>query len=396
MPEAVTDNKWKLEEGIAKGFSTRAIHAGQHPEPVTGAVNVPIFQTSTYAQSGIGQHRGYEYARTGNPTRTALEFCIADLEGARHGFAFSSGLGAIDAVLRLLEAGSHVIAGDDMYGGTFRLFERIFRPAGLSFSYVDLRDMSSVEAAITPITRMIYAETPTNPMMRLCDLEALGRLSSVHGLHLVVDNTFASPYLQNPLALGATIVVHSSTKYIGGHSDLVGGLVVTNGDDEADRLAFVQNAVGAVPGPMDCYLTLRSLKTLAVRMERHCANARRLSLHLVSTGRFSDIHYPGLPTFPQRELASRQMRDFGAIISADLGSLEAARRFCASVRVFTFAESLGGVESLLCHPVSMTHASVPAETRLRLGITDGLLRFSVGIEDADDLIADVDSALAGA
>jgi len=379
---------------MKQGFSTRAIHAGQQPEATSGAVNVPIFQTSTYAQEGIGRHKGYEYARTGNPTRTALEACIADLEGGTDGFAFASGLAAIDAVLRLLDPGSHVIAGDDMYGGTFRLFERVVRNAGISFSYIDLRDLDGVEAAVTPATRMIYAETPTNPMMRLCDLGALGVLAQKHHLHFAVDNTFASPWLQNPLMSGASIVVHSSTKYIGGHSDLVGGLVVTNRTDVAEKLAFIQNACGAVPGPMDCYLTLRSLKTLPIRMERHCANARHVALHLISTGRFTAIHYPGLPTFPQRDLAARQMRDFGAMISADLGSEDAAARFCEGVRLFTFAESLGGVESLLCHPVSMTHASVPADTRAALGITGGLIRFSVGIEDVDDLIADIDRALA--
>lgn len=377
-----------------KGFSTRAIHSGQDPEPVTGAVNVPIFQTSTYAQEGIGRHKGYEYARTGNPTRTALEACVADLEGGMFGLAFSSGLSAIDTVMRLLGPGAHVVAGDDMYGGTYRLFERVASKSGIAFSYVDLRDMEALSAAVTPSTRMIYVETPTNPMMRLCDLTAVAEVARGINSHLVVDNTFASPYLQQPLRLGATIVVHSSTKYIGGHSDLVGGLVVSNDPEASEQMRFLQNAVGAVPGPMDCYLTLRSLKTLSIRMDRHCANARRLALHLVSTGRFVDVHYPGLPNFPQRDLAVKQMRDFGGMISADLGSLESARRFCESVRLFTFAESLGGVESLLCHPVSMTHGSVPPQTRARLGITDGLVRFSVGIEDVEDLIADVDRALA--
>ena len=379
---------------MQKGFSTRAIHAGQEPETVTGAVNVPIFQTSTYAQEGIGQHKGYEYARTRNPTRTALETCIAELEGGLAGFAFASGLAAIDAVMRLLPGGSHVIAGDDMYGGTYRLFEQVVGQNDVSFSYVDMRNTDHVKGAIQKGTAMIYAETPTNPMMRLCDLQALSELASEANLIFAVDNTFASPWLQNPLALGATLVIHSSTKYIGGHSDLVGGLVVSNRDDLSERLGFLQNACGAVPGPMDCYLTLRSLKTLSIRMEKHCANARRIALHLVSTGRFTSVHYPGLPTFGQRELADRQMRDYGGMISADLGSLESARRFCESVRLFSFAESLGGVESLLCHPVSMTHGSVPPETRQRLGITDGLVRFSVGIEDVEDLIEDIDRALA--
>ncbi|MDB5036222.1 MAG: Cys/Met metabolism pyridoxal-phosphate-dependent protein [Chlorobi bacterium] len=375
------------------GFSTKAIHSGQEPEEVTGAVNVPIFQTSTYAQQGIGQHKGFEYARTQNPTRSALEACIADLEGGTRGFAFASGLAAIDAVMRLLSPGDHVIAGDDMYGGTFRLFDKVLRGYGYTFTYVDLRNPGNVRAAITDATRMIYAETPTNPMMRLCDLGALGAIAKETGLMLVVDNTFMSPYLQNPISHGATIALHSSTKYIGGHSDLIGGLVVTNDDAIATRLGFLQNACGAVPGPQDCYLTLRSLKTLSVRMDRHCSNAARVAEYLTGRPEFTKIYYPGLADFPQRELALRQMRNFGGMISADLGSLEKARAFCAAVRVFAFAESLGGVESLLCHPVSMTHGSVPPETRAALGITDGLIRFSVGIEDVDDLIADIEQAL---
>jgi cystathionine beta-lyase/cystathionine gamma-synthase len=378
---------------MSHGFSTRAIHAGQEPEQVTGAVNVPIFQTSTYAQQGIGEHKGYEYARTKNPTRSALEACIADLEGGSHGFAFASGLAAIDAVMRLLAPGDHVVAGDDMYGGTFRLFDKVLRPYGYDFTYVDLRDPENVRGAITPATKMIYAETPTNPMMRLCDLGALGDIAREKGVMMVVDNTFMSPYLQNPLAHGATIVLHSSTKYIGGHSDLIGGVVVTTDEGIASRLAFTQNACGAVPGPQDCYLTLRSLKTLAVRMERHCSNAMKVAEYLKGRPEFSAVHYPGLPDFPQHDLATRQMRSFGGMISADLGSLERARAFCAAVRVFAFAESLGGVESLLCHPVSMTHGSVPPETRAKLGITDGLVRFSVGIEDVADLIADIEQAL---
>ncbi len=378
---------------MAHGFSTKAIHAGQEPEEVTGAVNVPIFQTSTYAQQGIGQHKGFEYARTQNPTRMALERCIAELEGGTRGFAFASGLAAIDAVMRLLSPGDHVIAGDDMYGGSFRLFDKVLRRYGYEFTYVDLRDPGNIAAAVTDRTRMIYAETPTNPMMRLCDLAAIADVARGAGVMLVVDNTFMSPYLQNPLALGATIVVHSSTKYIGGHSDLIGGLVVTGDDEIADRLAFTQNACGAVPGPQDCYLTLRSLKTLSVRMDRHCANAMEVATYLKGRPEFSSVWYPGLADFPQHELARRQMRGFGGMISADLGSLERAGRFCAAVKVFAFAESLGGVESLLCHPVSMTHGSVPPETRQRLGITDGLVRFSVGIEDVADLIADIEQAL---
>lgn len=374
-------------------FATRAIHAGQEPEEVTGAVNVPIFQTSTYAQQGIGEHKGWEYSRTHNPTRAALETCIAELEGGTRGFAFASGMAAIDAVCRLLNPGDHVIAGDDMYGGTFRLFDKVLRRYGIEFSFVDLRDPENVRAALRPETRMVYAETPTNPMMKLCDLEAIAGVIGNAGAMLVVDNTFMTPYLQNPLAMGASIVLHSSTKYLGGHSDVIGGVVVTNDADIADRIGFHQNSCGGVPGPQDCYLTLRSLKTLAVRMDRHCSNALVIADYLSSRPEFVTVNYPGLPDFPQHELAKRQMRAFGGMISADLGSLEKARAFCKSVELFFFAESLGGVESLLCHPVSMTHGSVPPEIRARLGITDGLVRFSVGIEDADDLIADIDRAL---
>lgn len=362
---------------------------------MTGSVNVPIFQTSTYAQKGIGEHTGYEYARTQNPTRGALEECIAALEGGVRGIAFASGLAAIDAIMRLLPPGSHVLCGDDMYGGSYRLFSRVLEPLGVTFSYVDFRDLDSVRSGVRDSTRMIYAETPTNPMMRLCDLSELGAIARAAGAMLVVDNTFMSPYLQNPIEHGASVVVHSSTKYIGGHSDLIGGLVVTSDDETGERLKFLQNACGAVPGPFDCYLALRSLKTLAVRMERHCANAMRVATHLTNRPAFRTVIYPGLPGFEQRALAERQMRAFGGMISADLESFDRAAAFCSRVRLFTFAESLGGVESLLCHPVSMTHGSVPPETRERLGITDGLVRFSVGIEDAEDLIADIDAALDG-
>lgn len=374
-------------------FSTKAIHAGQEPEEVTGAVNVPIFQTSTYAQQGIGRHKGWEYSRTHNPTRAALETCIAELEGGTAGFAFSSGMAALDAVCRLLSPGDHVIAGDDMYGGTFRLFDKVLRKYGIDFSFVDFRDTENVRSAMTERTRMVYAETPTNPMMRLCDLEAIAQVCNGTNAIMVVDNTFMTPYLQSPLALGADIVLHSSTKYIGGHSDVIGGLVVTNRDDLAEQLGFHQNSCGAVPGPQDCYLTLRSLKTLSIRMDRHCSNATMIADFLSAQDEFVSVNYPGLPEFPQLELAERQMRGFGAMISADLGSLEKATAFCESVKLFFFAESLGGVESLLCHPVSMTHGSVPRETRERLGITDGLVRFSVGIEDVDDLMDDIKSAL---
>lgn len=295
--------------------------------------------------------------------------------------------------MRLLAPGDHVVAGDDMYGGTFRLFDKVLKPLGYRFTYVDFRDVEAVRAAVTPETRMIYAETPTNPMMRLCDLQAIGDVARAANAMMVVDNTFMTPYLQTPLSLGATIVLHSTTKYLGGHSDVIGGAVVTADAGIAERLKFLQNACGAVPGPMDCYLTLRSLKTLAVRMDRHCANAQKVAEYLASHPEFGAVHYPGLPDFPQHDLALRQMRGFGGMISTDLGSLEKAQSFCAAVNVFAFAESLGGVESLLCHPVSMTHGAVPPETRQRLGITDGLVRFSVGIEDAEDLIADIEQAM---
>lgn len=377
------------------GFSTAAIHAGQPAEAVTGAVNVPIFQTSTFAQSGIGGHKGFEYARTGNPTRAALEECIAFLEGGKRGLAFASGLAAIDAVMKLLSPGDHVIAGDDMYGGTFRLFDKVLRRYGLEFTYVDFRDIDAIRGALTERTKMIYAETPTNPMMRLCDLSAVSAVAREAGALMTVDNTFMSPYLQNPIAFGADIVVHSSTKYIGGHSDLIGGLVVTSDPAIGEQLAFIQNSCGAVPGPQDCYLTLRSLKTLSLRMERHCANAMAVAEFLKQRKEFILVAYPGLKEFPQHDLATTQMRGFGGMISAAFDTYEEAERFCSRVRLFTFAESLGGVESLLCHPVSMTHGSVPHDTRLRLGIGDGLIRFSVGIEDVEDLIADIETALEG-
>ncbi len=374
-------------------FATKAIHAGQEPEETTGAVNVPIFQTSTYAQQGIGRHKGWEYSRTHNPTRSALETCIAELEGGRHGFAFSSGMAALDAVMRLLNPGDHVVAGDDMYGGSFRLFDKVISRYGIEFSFVDFTDPENVRGAIREETKMIYAETPTNPMMKLCDLGEIGGIARAAGVNLVVDNTFMTPYLQRPLEFGASIVLHSSTKYIGGHSDVIGGLVVTDNDEIAKQIGFHQNSCGGVPGPQDCYLTLRSLKTLAVRMDRHCSNAMMIADYLEKHGEFRTVNYPGLESFPQHELAKRQMGGFGGMISADLGSLDRAKAFCESVRLFFFAESLGGVESLLCHPVSMTHGSVPPEVRERLGITDGLVRFSVGIEDVNDLIADIESAL---
>lgn len=376
-------------------FATRTIHAGQDPEEVTGAVNVPVFLTSTYAQQGIGENKGWEYSRTHNPTRAALEECVADLEGGRRGFAFASGLAALDALTRTLKPGDHVVAADDMYGGTFRLFDRVLRPNGIEFSYVDASIAENVRAAITGNTRMIYVETPTNPMMKLCDLAAIGQIAREAGVRLAVDNTFMTPYLQRPIEFGASVVLHSSTKYIGGHSDLVGGLLVTDDEEFAEELGFYQNSCGGVASPFDSFLMLRSLKTLTVRMDRHCSNAMKIAEFLAANEEVGSVNYPGLSSFPQHDLASQQMNDFGGMISADLGSLERARHFCGAVELFLFAESLGGVESLLCHPASMTHGAIPKGKREELGITDGLVRFSVGIEDVEDLIADIERALAG-
>ncbi len=374
-------------------FSTTAIHTGQEPDERTGAVSVPIFQTSTYANPGIGQSTGYDYSRAINPTRTALEKNYAALEGAEYAFAFASGLSAIDAVLRTLSAGDHVVAASDMYGGTYRLFSKILTRFGVEFTFADMTDAANIERAITQRTKMIYTETPSNPMMLLADLHAIAGIAKAHNLLSVVDNTFASPYLQSPIALGFDASVHSSTKYLGGHSDLIGGAVMTSNAALAEQVKFIQYAVGAVPSPFECWLLLRSARTLAVRMRQHCANAETIADFLSSHKRVVKTYYPGLRSHPQRELAVRQMRGFGAMISFDAGSLDAARKISESVRVITFAESLGGVESLLCHPATMTHGSIPAETRRELGITDGLLRLSVGIEDVEDLVADLDNAL---
>lgn len=376
-------------------FATRAIHAGQDPEEVTGAVNVPVFLTSTYAQQGLEQHKGWEYSRTHNPTRAALEGCIADLEGGIAGFAFASGMAALDTLTRLLKPGDHVVAGDDMYGGSYRLFDKVTSAYGVSFSFVDATDPENVAAAIRDETAMIYVETPTNPMMKLTDLSAIGEIAAAHGVTFVVDNTFMSPYLQRPIEHGATVVLHSATKYIGGHSDLVGGLLVANDADVAEQIAFHQNSCGGVASPFDAYLMLRSLKTLPVRMDRHCSNAMKVAEYLQKSEEIISVNYPGLTSFPQHELATRQMEQPGGMISADLGSRERAEHFCSSVKLFFFAESLGGVESLLCHPATMTHGSVPVDQRAALGITDGLVRFSVGIEGVEDLLADIEQALHG-
>lgn len=376
------------------GFATRAVHAGQHPDPVSGAVMTPIYQTSTYAQEGLGKHKGYEYARTQNPTREALERNVASLEGGQHGFAFGSGLAALDAVLKLLKAGDHVVSGANIYGGSHRLMERVYTQFGLTFAFADMRDIANVEKALTPATKMIYAETPTNPMMHLADLAAIGDLAQAHGYLYVVDNTFATPVFQRPLEQGADVVLHSTTKYLNGHSDMVGGLLITRRDDVAERLGFLQNASGAVPGPMDCWLALRGTKTLHLRMRQHDIGGRRIAEWLTTRKDITAVYYPGLPSHPQHELACRQMSGFGGMVSFDLGDAARAGRVVEKVKLFTLAESLGGVESLLGHPASMTHASVPVALRQAMGLTDSLLRLSVGIEDVNDLIADLDRALA--
>ncbi|MCZ6627599.1 MAG: cystathionine gamma-synthase [SAR324 cluster bacterium] len=376
-------------------FATKAIHAGQEPDPVTGAIMTPIYQSSTFVQAAPGVHKGYEYARTGNPTRTALEANLAALEGGRFGLCFASGMGAMDAVVRMLNAGDHVVACDDLYGGSYRLFTKVFARFGMEFSFVDMAEVSALEDAISPSTRMVWIETPTNPLLKVVDIRRLAEAARASGALVVVDNTFATPFLQQPLELGADVVVHSVTKYLGGHSDVIGGAAITNSEELAEKLAFVQNAVGAVPGPQDCFLVLRGLKTLHVRMERHCENAMRVAHYLEDNPRVGRVYYPGLPEHPQHELASRQMRDFGGMISFELAedSLEKAKRFCSATKVFSLAESLGGVESLVEHPAIMTHASIPKEVREANGLRDSLIRLSVGIEDIEDLLEDLEQAL---
>ena len=378
------------------GFATRCVHAGQAPDPATGAVMMPIYTTSTYVQQSPGVHKGYDYARTKNPTRMAFERCIADLEGGTAAFAFASGLAAISTTLECLDAGSHVVAVDDLYGGSRRLFERVRRrSAALDITYLDLADMAAVGNAVRSETRLIWIETPTNPLLKLVDLEAVAALAKARGILAVADNTFASPYVQRPLEAGFDLVVHSTTKYLNGHSDMVGGVAVVGTNDELRaRMTFLQNAIGAVQGPFDSFLALRGLKTLALRMTRHCASALAIAQWLERHPRVRRVHYPGLASHPQHALAKRQMHAFGGMISAELdGSLEDARRFLERCRLFALAESLGGVESLIEHPALMTHASVGADVRKELGITDTLVRLSVGIEDADDLIADLAQAL---
>ena len=376
------------------GFSTDAIHVGQEPDPATGAIIAPIYQTSTFVQEALGKHKGYEYARTSNPTRAALERNLAALEGGRFGFAFASGMAAINALMTLFKTGDHVVAGHNLYGGSFRLFESVLKDFGLSFSYANTCRPGEVERALRPNTRLLFIETPTNPIMEITDIAAVASVAHRRQALLAVDNTFMSPYFQRPLELGADLVVHSTTKYLNGHSDGVGGAVILNDPALADRLKFLQNAAGAILGPFDSWLALRGVKTLAVRMERHNRNGLAVAEFLAGHPKVKGVHYPGLPSHPQHALARKQMSGFGGMISFETGSLGSARTVLNSVRLCSLAESLGGVETLISHPATMTHASVPAEERQRIGITDSLVRISVGIEDVEDIIADLDQALA--
>ena len=379
-----------------QGFATRAIHAGQAPDPTTGAIMTPVYLTSTYVQDSPGQHKGYEYSRSGNPTRKALEDCMADLEGGARGFAFASGLAAESTILELLKPGDHVIAGDDLYGGSYRLMENVRKETmGLEFTFVDFSDVEKVKIAIQPNTKMLWVETPTNPLLKLCDLEAMAAIGSQHGLITVCDNTFASTYCQRPLEHGIDIVFHSATKYLNGHSDIVGGIAVVREEGKiADRLLYLQNAIGAIMGPFDSFMVLRSLKTLPVRMKAHCENASAVANWLEKHPKIEKVYYPGLKSHPQHALAKRQMDGFGGMVTAVLkGGLDPAKTFLERTRLFTLAESLGGVESLIEHPAIMTHASIPAEIRAEIGIDDGLVRLSCGIEDLDDMLADLKAAL---
>jgi cystathionine beta-lyase/cystathionine gamma-synthase len=378
-----------------RGFGTNAVHAGQQPDPSTGAVMTPIYQSSTYAQAAPGEHQGYEYSRVSNPTRTALEGNLAALEGAEHGIAFASGVAGIDAIMKGLRPGDHVISTNDLYGGSFRLFTKVFEPFGIDFSFVDMTDLDEIEAAITDDTAMIWAETPTNPLMRIIDIEAVCELARAHDIDVAVDNTFATPYLQQPLDLGADLVLHSATKYLGGHSDIILGAVCTSRDDWAEKLRFQVKSAGASPGPMDCFLALRGTKTLHVRMDRHCDNARALALFLNEHPKVGHVRYPGLASHPGHDIAAKQMSDFGGMIAFSLTDdrIEAAEMVLSNTDVFLLAESLGGVESLIEHPASMTHASIPPEERKKIGLTDSLIRLSVGIEDITDLRADLEQAL---
>ena len=375
-------------------FATRAIHAGQPTDEQTGAVTFPIYQTSTYGQETPGVNKGYVYARTGNPGRTALEECLASLEGAQFCYSASSGMAAINNILCLLQAGDHVVTCQDLYGGAYRMFTKLYAKFGVKFSFVDATNLDNIEKAFTPQTKMLWLETPSNPLLRIIDLAGAAKIGKKHGAIVVVDNTFASPYLQAPLKLGADIVMHSTTKYLNGHSDVLGGASITNDAALAEQLKFFQNAVGAVPAPMDCFLNLRGIKTLPVRMDRHCSNARQIAEYFVKHPKIAKVYFPGLPTHPGHEIAKRQMRDFGAMVSIELkADIEETRKFTSYIELWTLAESLGGVKSLLCQPATMTHASVDPAMRRQVGINDGLIRLSVGLEDVRDLIRDLEQAL---
>lgn len=376
-------------------FGTKAIHAGQHPDPTTGAIMTPIYQTSTYVQESPGKHKGYAYARGKNPTRVALEDCLAALENAKYGLCFSSGMGAADAIIKLLNPGDEVIATDDLYGGSYRMFTKVFAKYGIHFKFVDMHDVDGLKAMLSPATKMIWVETPTNPMMKIIDIATMVNIAKEYNLISVIDNTFASPYLQNPLDIGADIVMHSATKYLGGHSDVVMGAICTSNDALYEQLAFIANSCGATPGPQDSFLVLRGLKTLHIRMERHCRNGKAVAQFLKSHPKIDKVYWPGFEDHPNHEIAKKQMKDFGGMISFSLknDSFESASALASSMKVFSLAESLGGVESLIGHPASMTHASIPKEERIKTGITDSLLRLSVGIEDEEDLIEDLAQAL---
>lgn len=391
----ITKGYFYFKDGlfILMGFATTAIHAGNEPDPATGSVTVPIYQTSTYKQDALGKHKGFEYARTQNPTRLALEKNIAALEGAEYGFAFASGMSAIDACLKLVKAGDHVILGDNTYGGTFRLFDRVLSGYGIKFDLVDSTDLEKLEQTFKANTKMVFVETPTNPVMSVTDLRAVADISHAHGAKVVCDNTFMSPYLQRPIEHGIDLVVHSTTKYLNGHSDSVGGFVAATDEKDAEWIGFIQNSVGAILSPFDSFLVLRGTKTLAVRMEKHNENGQAVANFLAEHPKIEKVYYPGLASHPQHELAKRQQTGFGGMISFETGSLENAKKVLENVKLCTLAESLGGVESLISHPATMTHASVPTEKREKLGITDGLVRISVGIEDTEDIIFDLDQAL---
>ncbi|MCU0422423.1 MAG: cystathionine gamma-synthase [Bacteroidia bacterium] len=377
------------------GFGTKAIHAGQHPDEVTGAVMTPIYQTSTYAQESPGKHKGYAYARGKNPTRNALEKCLAALENAKHGLCFSSGMGATDAVIKLLKPGDEVITGNDLYGGTYRMFTKVFEPLGIKFHFINLHDAENIKQYINNNTKLIWVETPTNPTMQIVDIEACSKIAKAHQLWLAVDNTFASPYLQNPFSFGADIVMHSVTKYLGGHSDVVMGALLMNDDQLFEKLAFIHNSCGATPGPQDCFLVLRGLKTLHLRMKAHCENGRTIAHYLRNHPKIEKVYWPGFEDHPNHAIAKKQMKDFGGMISIVLknASLEDTFKIASSFQIITLAESLGGVESLINHPATMTHASIPKAEREQAGVVDNLLRISVGVEDIDDLLWDIEHAL---